>query len=254
VIYYNDNNAQACVWLHALMDSGLVERGKIDNRSISDVSGNQLLKYGRVHLFAGIAGWERALQIAGWPSDVPVWTGSCPCQPFSCAGKGKGDKDERHLWPEFRRLIDECRPPVVFGEQVASKLGRQWLSRVRLDLEEMGYAVGAADLCAAGVGAPHIRQRLYWMAYTGYRERRPFIEGRGTQGRTADGWFSPWSDSRIIHCRDGKTRRIPVESALFPLAHGIPGRVAALRGIGNSIVPVLAAEFVRAFMQVMEMF
>jgi DNA (cytosine-5)-methyltransferase 1 len=62
-------------------------------------------------------------------------------------------------------LIAKFRPPVVFGEQVASKLGRIWLARVRLDLERMGYAVGAADLCAAGVGAPHVRQRLFWVAH-----------------------------------------------------------------------------------------
>ncbi len=97
---------------------------------------------------------------------MPVWTGSCPCQPFSCAGKGLGTADERHLWPEFKRLIDQCRPPIVFGEQVASAAGRLWLAGVRTDLERMGYAVGASDICAAGIGAPHIRQRLYWVAYT----------------------------------------------------------------------------------------
>ncbi len=98
------------------------------------------------------------------PEDRLVWTGSCPCQPFSCAGKQKGTQDERHLWPEFRRLITECHPPIIFGEQVASKLGREWLAGVRADLEALGYAVGAADLCAAGATAPHLRQRLYWVA------------------------------------------------------------------------------------------
>src|SRR5690606_9334954 len=92
--------------------------------------------------------------------------GSCPCQPFSSAGKRQGERDKRHLWPEFYRLIKECNPPVVFGEQVASPLGRKWLAGVRADLEALGYAVGAADLCAAGVNAPHIRQRLYWVADT----------------------------------------------------------------------------------------
>jgi site-specific DNA-cytosine methylase len=86
------------------------------------------------------------------------------CQPFSAAGRHKGTKDERHLWPEFYRLIKECNPPLVFGEQVASKDGRLWLGNVRKDLIGIGYEFGAADLCAAAVGAPHIRQRLYFAA------------------------------------------------------------------------------------------
>src|SRR5690606_4077124 len=119
--------------------------------------------------------WAYALRLAGWPDEWPVWTGSCPCQPYSSAGARKGDDDPRALWWAWRWLIDQCRPPVIFGEQVASKAGRVWLARVRADLEGLGYAVGAADLCAAGVGAPHIRQRLYWVAHpagAGRHERR----------------------------------------------------------------------------------
>ena len=108
-----------------------------------------------------------ALQLAGVGPDVPIWTGSCPCQPFSAAGQGKGTDDERHLWPEFARLIRECKPPVILGEQVASKAGREWFDGVSTDLEDMGYAAAAADLRAAGVGAPHIRQRLFWVANSG---------------------------------------------------------------------------------------
>lgn len=146
------------------MRDGLIPRGEIDTRSIRDVQPGDLTGFVQCHFFAGIAGWAYALELAGWPTDRPVWTGSCPCQPFSAAGKRKGVEDERHLWPEFRRLIAECNPPKVFGEQVASKDGRVWLAGVRADLEALGYAVGAADLCAAGIGAPHIRQRLFWMA------------------------------------------------------------------------------------------
>jgi DNA (cytosine-5)-methyltransferase 1 len=117
-----------------------------------------------VNFFAGITGWSYALQLAGWPDDREVWTGSCPCQPLSSAGQRKGHADERHLWPAFYNLIAECRPATIFGEQVASKDGREWLAGVRADLEAIGYAVGAANLCAAGAGAPHIRQRLFWVA------------------------------------------------------------------------------------------
>ena len=162
--YYNEFDPHAAEWLRWLIADSEIPYGHVDTRSISEVTANDLKGYTQCHFFAGIGGWSYALQLAGWPEDRPVWTGSCPCQPFSVAGKGRGTDDERHLWPVFGRLIGECDPPVVFGEQVASKAGREWLTGVRADLERMGYAVGAADLCAAGVGAPHIRQRLYWVA------------------------------------------------------------------------------------------
>jgi DNA (cytosine-5)-methyltransferase 1 len=162
--YYNDNDSFSVKWLKALIAEGLIPKGDVDDRSITEIKPNELDGYTQCHFFAGIGGWPYALRLSGWPEDRPVWTGSCPCQPFSVAGQGKGIKDERHLWPAFRWLIAQKRPATIFGEQVASSDGREWLSGVRLDLETMGYEVGAADLCAAGVGAPHIRQRLFWVA------------------------------------------------------------------------------------------
>jgi DNA (cytosine-5)-methyltransferase 1 len=247
MIYANDNDAGAAYWLSRLP----IRIDRIDSRSIAEVRGDDLRGFDQCHFFAGIAGWPLALQMAGWPDDASVWTGSCPCQPFSNAGRGRGTDDERHLWPEFRRLIDECRPSTVFGEQVASKSGREWFSSVRADLEALGYAVGGADLCAAGVGAPHIRQRLFWVAYRIDAGR----EGRISRGSDSE-WEverrclgrcgTAWSDAEFMPCRDGKAR--PVKPGLRCLAHGIPGRVAQLRGLGNAIVPQVAAEFVVAFM------
>lgn len=161
--YYNEFDPYAAQWLRNLIAEGLIADGHVDERSIVEVSADDLAGYRQCHFFAGIGGWSLALRLAGWPDDRPVWTGSCPCQPFSSAGKQRGTDDERHLWPEFRRLIEKCRPPVVFGEQVASKAGRDWFAAVRADLEGMAYAVGGADLCAAGCGAPHIRQRLWFV-------------------------------------------------------------------------------------------
>ena len=162
--YYNEIDPFAAAWLRNLIKEKLIPDGDVDERSIADVQPVDLKDYTQCHFFAGIGGWSYALQLAGWPDDEPVWTGSCPCQPFSVAGRGAGTADARHLWPEFHRLIRECRPAAVFGEQVASKAGREWLSGVFADLEGVGYAGAGADLCAAGVGAPHIRQRLYWVA------------------------------------------------------------------------------------------
>jgi DNA (cytosine-5)-methyltransferase 1 len=281
-VLYNEYDKFAAAWLRALAEAGHISKGEINERSISDIKGPDTAGFIRAHFFAGIGGWEEALRIAGWPSDIPVWTGSCPCQPFSAAGKRKGTADARHLWPEFLRLIAECRPKHVFGEQVASKDGRLWLAGVRADLEALGYAVGAADLCAAGIGAPHIRQRLYWVAYAQRQQehqeqQRPeenegwggadSIGGRGVVGglehaqgngreprRAEPGRGSiagrcGWDDSIWTPCRDGKARRI--KSGLEPLAHGIPGRVVRLRGYGNAIVPALAAEFIQAVMEIL---
>ena len=162
-VYYNEIDPFAAQWLRNLIAAGLIAHGDVDERSIKEVKPDDLKGYTQVHFFAGIGGWSLALRLAGWPDNRPVWTGSCPCQPFSAAGKGRGVEDERHLWPEMFRLIGECRPAVVFGEQVASKAGLGWFSSVRADLEDAGYAAAGIDLCAAGLGAPHIRQRLWWV-------------------------------------------------------------------------------------------
>jgi DNA (cytosine-5)-methyltransferase 1 len=160
--YYNEHDPRAAAWLRELVAAGLIAAGDVDERSITDVRATDLVGYRQVHLFAGIGGWSYAARLAGIPDDFPFWSGSCPCQPFSSAGKGRGVDDERHLWPVMRDLVTQRAPSIVVGEQVASAAGRGWLAAVRSDLESLGYAVGAADLCAAGVGAPHIRQRLYW--------------------------------------------------------------------------------------------
>ena len=159
------------------MSDGLIAPGLIDRRSIVDVLPEDLDGFTQCNFFAGIGGWSYALRLAGWPDDRPVWTGSCPCPSFSAAGKGKGFDDPRHLWPEFFRLIRECRPSVVFGEQVEAAIGHGWLDLVSADLQGEGYAVGAAVLGACSVGAPHQRKRLYFCAHT---------EGMGRGVRYAD--------------------------------------------------------------------
>ena len=164
--YYNDVDPFVCQWVRNLIKAGLITPGDVDERPIEDVQATDLAGYDRCHFFCGVAVWDYALNQAGW-GNSPVWTGSCPCQPFSCAGKQLGTADKRHLWPVWFRLIRECNPSALLGEQVAGPAALAWFDLVSADLEDAGYAVGAADLCAAGVGAPHIRQRLYWMAHAG---------------------------------------------------------------------------------------
>jgi DNA (cytosine-5)-methyltransferase 1 len=342
--YYNEIDPYCAQWLRNLIGEGLIAPGDVDERSIVDVKPNDLRGYTQCHFFAGIGGWSLALRYAMFPDDRLVWTGSCPCQPFSAAGKGKASGDERHLWPAWFELIRACRPSILFGEQVEAAIGWGWLDLVYSDLEQEGYSVGAAVLPACGVGAPHIRQRLWFVADSmpagrpegragtgdrqtaGFRsicpvegcsiyeckcsqwcngeladaqcgtaERRghdlaaaqdrpesearerqrlrdgarassatseladtelPRLEGYGRPNehgaRSAPGnsWTGSgphyWSDLTWLPCTDGKQR--PTQSGIFPLAHGVPGRVAKLRAAGNAIVPQVASQFIKAAM------
>jgi DNA (cytosine-5)-methyltransferase 1 len=333
--YFNELDPFAAQWLRNLIAAGHLPVGTVDGRDVREVKADDVRDYTACHFFGGLGGWAHALRLAGWPAARPVWTASLPCQPFSAAGRRKGRADERHLWPVFLRLVRDGRPSVCLGEQVASDDGYRWLARIRDDLEEAGYAVGAADLCAAGAGAPHIRQRLFWVAHAaGERRARehPLLfgaqQGRDTQdsleasgggstGRLGDA-LSPgrqgrgagvrgrpdhrpggqppgppggclggvgdaerqrrrgriktrqreevdysgfWFDSEWLPCADGKARR--TQPGLQPLVDGVPFRLAdgrtggtsrakALRGIGNAIVPQVAALFVRAFLEAEE--
>ncbi|HHT2405877.1 TPA: DNA cytosine methyltransferase [Klebsiella michiganensis] len=162
--YYNEIDPFAAQWLRNLIAGGHIAPGEVDERSIEDVTPDDLRGFTQCHFFAGIGVWSHSLRLAGWPDDRPVWTGSCPCQPFSPAGKGDGFADERHLWPQFFHLISERRPQHVFGEQVAAGNANVWFDLVQADLEGMGYAFGLVPFTSAGIGAPHIRERAYWVA------------------------------------------------------------------------------------------
>lgn len=180
--YYNEIDPFAAQWIRNLIKNRLVADGEVDERSIEDVSPDDVSGFAQCHWFAGVAVWSHSLRLAGWPDDRPVWTGSCPCQPFSAAGKGDGFADERHLWPHFFHLISERRPQHVFGEQVASGNANTWFDLVQADLEGVGYAFGLVPFTSAGIGAPHIRERAYWVAHT----NSVISDGRGnvrTPGR-----------------------------------------------------------------------
>ncbi len=237
---YNDNEPFVCAWLRKLIDAGELSPGDVCADSINDLDPARLATYTQVHLFAGIGGWPLALKLAGWPDDLAVWTGSCPCQPFSCAGRGLGVNDPRHLWPVMLSHIAKCRPPVVFGEQVASAAGREWLTGVRADLEALGYVVGASDLCAAGEGAPHIRQRLYWGACDTKRYKQSGAQSRGgSSGRVGTGRQSiSWNESWELAL-----------SRLRVMDDGLPRCVAATDAARNAIVPQVAATFIQAFVE-----
>jgi DNA (cytosine-5)-methyltransferase 1 len=253
IAYYNEIDPYAAQWLRNLIAAGLIALGVVDERSIEDVRPEDLLGFTQCHFFAGIGAWSLALRNAGWPDDRPVWTGSCPCQPFSSAGKQKGKTDERHLFPVWHSLIRECRPPALFGEQVSSSIAHGWLDDVYQGLEAEGYAVGAVVFPACSVGAPHRRERLYFVAHAngaGSQGHGGFVgehdqKGREIQnGRYTEDSF--WDSGTWIDCPDGKQRL--VEPSIPLLAHGASQRVGRLRAYGNAIVAQQAEAFIRASM------
>lgn len=254
--YYNEIDPFCVEWLKNLITAKLIAAGDVDSRSITEVTADDVKGYTQCHFFAGIAGWSYALRLAGVSDDQQVWTGSCPCQPFSNAGKRKGFDDERHLWPEFARLIGDCRPPIVFGEQVEAAIRWGWLDSVFTDLEAKDYTCWAAVLPACGVGAPQNGPRLYFVAAAD-RTRSHWGTKQDefkAHGISTSRWShfdrrssSPWASAFEVEGAD-HTRRL-LEPGVKLLADGLPAVGAQLRAFGNAIVPQVAAEFIAAAME-----
>ena len=198
--YYNEIDPFAAQYLRNLIDAGLIASGVVDTRSVEDVTPNDLKGFSQVHLFAGFGGWPRALRVAGWPDDRPVWTASCPCQPFSQAGEGKQFDDERHLWPAVHWLAGQQRPVVIFGEQSSSKDAEVWIDLVQTDMESLGYAFGASAFPSAGVGAPHIRERTYWLADSNREQYEERLSGCREGDRQEAGWSAVELTGLCLSC------------------------------------------------------
>lgn len=264
--YYNEIDPYAAQWLRNLISAGHIAPGVVDERDMRDIRPDELMGYTQCHFFAGIGVWSYALRRAGWSDERPIWTGSCPCQPFSAAGKGEGFDDERHLWPHLHWLVEQCGPPIVIGEQVASKDGLEWIDLVSSDMEGTGYAFGASDLCAAGFDGAHIRQRLYWLAYSesirlegcGSENQRRRTEGMETCRPHGGSWSDRQPDDggspllgRVtvdwLEFRDNKWR--PVEPSTLPLAHAAPSAMGRMRAYGNALDAETATQFCSVVME-----
>ncbi len=220
--------------------------------------------------------------VVGQPIDL--LTGGFPCQPFSLAGKQLGAADDRHLWPEMARVIDECRPRWVLGENTPGIIGME-LDNCIADLESIGYEAWPVVIPAVGVGAWHQRQRVWIVAHTaggrtdaGQQQRQlRRVEQGGADGSDSagngwsDGSFGQWvrpesagvcknvasDDTNEFGClapeapvRSGRhpfigSDRWLAESPFCGLADGIPGRVARLKALGNAIVPQVAYQIIR---------
>lgn len=236
--YYNEFEPYAAQWLRNLIEAGLIPAGNVDTRSIIDVQASDLIGYQQCHFFAGIGGWPLAARLAGWPDDRELWTGSAPCQPFSVAGKGKAQGDDRHLWPHLFRLASARRPAVLMGEQVAAAVGKDWLDGVFSDMEGIGYACGAAVVPACAVGALHRRDRLWFVAHPERDEQSRQESRRGQAGRVGRveqpfSWDRDWQGAL---------------AAFRALDDGLPRRVGGTDAARNAIVSQVAAEVIGAYM------
>ncbi len=248
--YYNEHDKFAAAWLRELIRAGLIADGEVDERDINEVQPGDVRGYTQCHFFAGIGGWSYALRLAGWPDDRPVRTVSAPCQPWSVAnvweGGGKGDRDERDLWPTFARLESQLEPAVIFGEQVADAIRWGWLDRAFHGLEQRAYACAAAVLPAAlAAGAAHERKRLYFVADPcGERwERHQPLERLSVSARTPQ----PIDGHSLALARKALDGDL---SGLLPCdGLSVVMERDALRCYGNAIVPQVAAAFIESYEQ-----
>jgi len=242
--YYNENDPYAAAWLRELVKQHLIADGEVDDRSIKQVQPSDLRGFAQCHFFAGIGGWSYALRLAGWADAEPVWTGSCPCQPWSVAGEDQGYDDERHLWPYFSRLARECRPATILGEQVTNAIRWGWLDDALIELEAEGYACAAAVLPALCVDADHQRNRIFFVADAGGEGRQGLIKNDSVPCSTA----APLAvnGNSLVRARSALAGDY---SDLLP-CNGLSVQLErnALKGYGNAIVPEVAQVFIEAYM------
>jgi DNA (cytosine-5)-methyltransferase 1 len=269
-----------------------------------------------VDLFSGIGGFSLGLERAGfktivfceqdkfcqkvlnkhWP-DIPIepdiktfdgkkyagafiLTGGFPCQPFSCAGKRRGKEDERALWPEMFRVIQEVRPTWIIGENVAGFIG-MGLDDSISDLEREGYSVQAFIIPACAVNAPHRRDRVWIVANdnrTGNGTPSSGINGNrqeiiqeqqfpqskysGQDCHAADTgntglerWIGDIGGSANTRPRQSNSQNwqepwLEVATRLCRVDARVSNRVDRLKSLGNAVVPQIPEILGRAIMEI----
>lgn len=166
---------------------------------------------------------------------VDIISGGYPCQPFSLAGKQRGEGDERYLWNEFFRLIKELNPSWVVGENVFGHVNNG-LSEVIRDLESVGYETTAIVLPAEAIGAPHKRERVF---IVGYADSKPVIQKDKSISTFRSKWQA-WQSFTWQHWREfSKLHWSVPEPGVCRVDDGIPRELDKnrLTALGNAVVP-----------------
>jgi DNA (cytosine-5)-methyltransferase 1 len=216
---------------------------------------------------------------------VTLLSGGFPCQPFSNAGKRRGKDDDRYLWPQMLRVIQEARPAWIVGENVAGIIGLA-LEQVCSDLEASGYDVEPIIIPACGVDAPHRRNRIWILANSKYNgqfaneKRKSIKDALQAEQKREDNSLHPSRTSgfskaehnvadsngrQFIKCKSEEKQiqlfgesgervrgvRWLAEPGVGRLANGIPNRVAKLKGLGNAIVPQVAYQIIKGIRELL---
>lgn len=306
--YYNEFDPFAAAWLRELIKEKLIPQGDVDERSITEIQPDDLRGYTQCHFFAGIGGWSLALQLAGWPSDRPVWTGSCPCQPFSSAGRQEQvrwdtedcvwidcpDGKQRLVEREFCCLVNglyvrvadvrrayqhETEKGIIFYGSTNKKHRTEIMRELRNTYAEKAFWEAVAGFI--GVQEAAVLQPFLF-DFLSAQER--FTNNSGIKEACAEndegqlrsvphneivdsascGWKPAEQSNResantlrelsfflarcAYSCR-AKTNQ--AHARTFPLLRKEEiNRVGKLRGYGNAIVPKVATEFIKAFLEV----
>ncbi len=210
---------------------------------------------------------------------IDIICGGYPCQPFSLAGKRAGQQDDRHLWPEMLRIIQETNPRWFIGENVTGHIS-MGLDQVLFDLESEGYETQTFIIPACAVDAPHRRDRVWITAHADAinSRQRSDQQPKGPQPgrirqRRVDTIKNIMANAIMPRSQERKTiaggkkqtqstdkrqtiernHRWPAEPGVRRVAHGIPNRVDRIKGLGNAVVPQIPEIIGRAIMAIEEM-
>lgn len=260
----------------------------INNFFLSDGQ-TALPKFTHGSLFSGIGGFDLAAEWIGWQNifhcEIDEWarkllkqnfpnanqhadirqfdgtkyrgavdiiSGGFPCQPFSRAGRQQGKEDNRYLWPEMLRVINEVKPKFVVGENVTGIVNLA-LDEVCTSLEDSGYQIEIFNIPACSIGADHIRERIWVLAYSGSDTISQCL--LNWDGPQIEKWYQrkkEWSENRnIVEMGTEIDRGVFIgrsfsEPKMVRISNGVSTELDEIKGFGNAIVPHVAFEIFTA--------